>query len=416
MAPLPAPLEPHRFLTTPTGRVVIPGSRLCKETFEFLGFGAGEAARRWRVEDGLPDVQDRPELLSLVLDTLPDRLGLDYAEYFGYYCISRELQDAIMEPRFADIRGTAGPGYWVRDSVRSRYAVLEDYFGSRSGQSIAGSSRAVGAKVGPEKPFMPRDEEDDGDYQDEDDNDDDDGYVTLYKGLGAWRTAGLWQPKGLKPVSLDHVHASEPERGDFHRSKQLYLTPQRALAVAFAEYATHRGHGMGGGRLLTLQVPKSFLAGFQGATLWLDQPREAWKKVVRLCRYGLTTTTTTTTTTVTMIAAPRNHDRVPPSMLKLFAHSEFVVGHASTGHRGDVIRGPRRHVQLDETYVLHTHDGEGRRERAVLWMFRHDMLDSLEEVLGPEGEGRIELADVPCSVPRQERGDSLMTTTTTTTD
>lgn len=346
-SPIPVLHRPDRTISTPFGNIVVPPRRRSQQTYEFLGFTPEAAAKRWNIEEQLTiDPVTDDQLLETVLKYLPDRIGLDFHEYFAQYHIGDELREAIMDPMFTDIRGTAPVSYWIRDSICGGITVLEHYCRSERlhDQPTAG-------KCGDTK----------------------ESGVTLYKGVGSWRIAHLFDVTTTSRVTLSSLVASEPARGDFsHGNNGLYFTPQREIAQRFAEYATRCTYGVGSSRIVKIHVPDDFLQIFQHRHIYVHDEKEIWKKTVIHCRFGF---------------LYKRKQPQPLKLMQILRDNDYLVGHVSTGHVGAPIRQLCRN--LDDSNILYVQGPDGQRIQAEQWMFKGDILDSLEKALGRNGTSSI---------------------------
>lgn len=251
-----------------------------------------------------------------------------------------------MDPMSTDIRGTAPVSHWIRDSICGRITVLEQY--CRSDRPY---DRPTVGKCGDAK----------------------ESGVTLYKGVGSWRTAHLFDVTTTSHVTLSSLVASEPARGDFsHGNNGLYFTPQREIAQRFAEYATRCTYGVGSSRIVKIHVPNNFLQTFQHRHIYVHDEKEIWKKTVIYCRFGF---------------LYKRTQPQPVKLIQILRDNDYLVGHVSTGHVGAPIRQLCRN--LDASNILYVQGPDGQRIQAEQWMFKRDILEPLEESLGRQGTGSI---------------------------
>lgn len=369
---MPVLLLPTPIVETPFGRVIRPLRRESSETFVFLGFTPEEAKNRSTVEKILMDDPDRVvSMLTTIVAQLPDRIGCDFQEYFDCYGISRELQDAIMDPEFADIRDTASPGWWVRDAIHGRMQILEAFFTKAHFKSVLG-------------PLAPISQEDQIASETED-------CITMYKGVGAWRTANFKNVAKDSGLSFNFLLEREPLRADFSWDdpekgpRGLYFTTQKELALKCAHYATRYTHGIGSSRIIKMCVPNEFIEDEKHKHVSVEDTNHTWRKVFTHCRLGCLLYLYKT--------------KPPPERLAAMIEANTIIsGHVSTGHDEAPLRevqNPKHRKDLNERRdVLHVEMADGREERAQQWMFRNCILKDLEDAVGNLGAGAFFIESV----------------------
>lgn len=84
--------------------------------------------------------------LSFVIGTAQSIAEARWDDYFDAAGIAQELRDSIMDPYFADIRGTEGPKYWVANSLEVRFDLLR-LIGDRIGEHVRAEA-AIGSASG----------------------------------------------------------------------------------------------------------------------------------------------------------------------------------------------------------------------------------------------------------------------------
>lgn len=319
--------------------------------------------------------------LETVLESIPDRIGLDYKEYFASKGIRQEFAAAILSDEFADMRGTGSPAYWCREGVKARWALLMRL---RSGGPRKPSSNppfsaqptSQHQRAESKKSSAKSSEFSNKKNKVVVDTAETETHITLYRGGSLHLTPTLLLTHFLNPMLLlTPLLHTRHERADFSRFQALYLTPQRALATRLAAYLSHLSYSLHAGTLLALRVPRSFLATLPSCDLWLDNDRDAqlWKRVVWKSRYGFATS---------------------PSALKKFG---FVRGAVSTGHEGAMLRPLATEAkELGEENVLWVDPCEGQDKRVVgvQWMFSADREVLLGLARAVEERGQWEISEL----------------------
>lgn len=378
----------------------MPKTRVSKETFDFLGLSSTAAQRRFQLAEQMqaysPDCcggANNQGRLEDLMEEFPDRIGLGYEEYFEQYRIRQELRDAIMDPEFSDVRGTAGPGYWVRDALRGRLQVLEEYW---VGQHFRRNLPPLAPVAMPSQHEGRSRNAGEGDF-------------LLYKGVSSWRTReNVNSGRDEEPpcrISMAFLAQHEPERADFTREHDgLYFTPQKELALRFAAFATRLTYGIPSSRLLTIRVPRSFVDAFRHEEIWVDRPRDAWRKAVQLSRYSC--------------LFDRRKWPLPPKLTAMLDKCDFLIGNVSTHHERAPVLAERARAcykEIGVENVLHVTMADGTQQVGVQWMFKRRVLDSLEEAIGREGTDHVALAapseeSYGRNAYRAERKDSAFVT------
>jgi hypothetical protein len=173
--------------------------------------------------------------------------------------IRQEIIDAILDQRFAGVRGTQGLGYWVEDTMKVRYATLlhlrrlQDQEGSDLDPEDLQHCTVVDH---PPKVL--------------------DNHTLLYKAMAS--TSSL----DLEPLFLDNSHLnisslSSPRGGDFNGQKSaIYLTPQRHTAELYRQYISLRCP-YSSTFLLSFSIPNHFLSSLRMEEVYFSH---TWKEFI----------------------------------------------------------------------------------------------------------------------------------------
>jgi len=109
--------------------VEIPAFRESSEMLQYLGFDEPKAHEIWKVWKELgPDGQlkDFVDFAMAFADTADvwDNQDSEWTQHMEQLGINLQTIDAIMHPRYKEIRLTCSCNYWVRDTIQGRHEVL----------------------------------------------------------------------------------------------------------------------------------------------------------------------------------------------------------------------------------------------------------------------------------------------------
>jgi hypothetical protein len=278
--PLQSPLAGEVYVT-------IPQTLISRQTLLYIGLSDSKATELWHrwndwLADGPSPVIDGPGLginsdddepleavfLDFVISLIKREPDVDdesddvqWRSYLDACGTSHDVQDAIMDPHFADIRLSNSSWYWIQDTIEMRYAGLQDIqrislarekqlrktasqsgpaHGGREGNSggqntttgsssppmqggqgpvgvsvdVWGSARAIAARNAP-------------------------GHTVLYRGMDKGRVTGLLDETGALSGSIAKLLSTPP--ADFSsREQDFYFTPSYQVAERYALYAKRR--------------------------------------------------------------------------------------------------------------------------------------------------------------------------------
>jgi hypothetical protein len=132
--------------------VTIPQTLISRQTLLYIGLSDSKATELWHrwndwLADGPSPVIDGPGLginsdddepleavfLDFVISLIKREPNVDdesddvqWRSYLDACGTSHDVQDAIMDPHFADIRLSNSSWYWIQDTIEMRYAGLQD--------------------------------------------------------------------------------------------------------------------------------------------------------------------------------------------------------------------------------------------------------------------------------------------------
>ncbi|KAK8240837.1 hypothetical protein HDK77DRAFT_507685 [Phyllosticta capitalensis] len=219
-------------VSSPVETITIP-DRMGPEVFEYMGLVRPLAEELWEAALNRPAGGKSISIPRWTISHIAR--GEDVEDWDDFYLrtgITKELTDAILDPRFADIRGTATPRFWLWEVVRARFHFLNDELGQRARVALA---RLHGRTVTETEPK----DSTPGELPHQaafpacslKANEPMDGYRVL------WRAG--YKTKTLSLVDAE-TGAIMPRRmasaGDFGRSKAVYFTPQSAVADRYAAF------------------------------------------------------------------------------------------------------------------------------------------------------------------------------------
>ncbi|KAG5923203.1 hypothetical protein E4U42_005019 [Claviceps africana] len=219
----------------------------------------------------------------------------EWYRFMASHGINQELQAAIMDPRFKEVRLRASCFYWIKDTLETRYLGLEDIQqasyervralqrhrqrpeGSRSGQppvadepapTVTSEAAAEAANAIP-------------------------GFTTLFRGMSTARMDHL-RSSGDSPVNALDFQKSHESGSDFvpRNNVGIFFSVDREIAVLYALYAKRR-HKDHSACLVQIRVPNSAIESLSHEQLqriyWDPTGNDkTWEKVVFNCRQRTT--------------------------------------------------------------------------------------------------------------------------------
>ncbi|KAG8670577.1 hypothetical protein FPOAC2_09942 [Fusarium poae] len=250
--------------------------------------------------------------------------------------IATELQQAIMDPKFKYMRMTGTCITWVRDTIKMRYAGLEDmartesrYPGSPAGPShllsISGiatdscnSTRALAAT-------------------------NESGMTVLFKAIDCARATGLLDAQGQ--LSRIGVLESTPP-SDFSKNKSMfYFTTSFGMAKRYAAWAKRRTK-CESIVIIRIAIENSVIESIpEGKIQRLHWPSPDWKEVIWRCR-------------------TKNQ---PSRALRKYADATLVIGTVAN-KPNEYYYDFQSGSELTETSVLKV-DGPGGQQPAIQFAF-----------------------------------------------
>ena len=285
------------------------------ETYEFMGFNHDTAVQLWERFTTCPEDED-PDILDFAMwqvkstrDAIaePD----DWRGCMEHAGISEELQDAILQSDFADVRSTASCHFWLEDSITAAWETLESLenklsrtrnriqhsqdlerapspqtlslsppglsssppinvgceSGMRSLADVVGFPPAPNTTISSETPSHVS------------------GHTTLWRGGTRTSHEGFYDQETGR-ITLRRI-ASGP--GDFSSSRVVYWTPQIETANKYAQYARHRTP-MSDIIIVGVLVPNTWIESLTKVYLWniANHSEDLWRKVVWASRGSIT--------------------------------------------------------------------------------------------------------------------------------
>src|SRR5690349_15737120 len=124
--------------------VTIPTDLVSLETLLHVGFSNTKATELWNRWTNWPTTGPRREIdpddgsglqvcfLDYILGNLENNIDsagdddLEWRACLNTYGIDKDTQDAIMDTHFRDLRLSSSCLYWVKDTIKMRYAGLQD--------------------------------------------------------------------------------------------------------------------------------------------------------------------------------------------------------------------------------------------------------------------------------------------------
>ncbi|KAJ5202181.1 hypothetical protein N7449_004260 [Penicillium cf. viridicatum] len=370
------PLTPVSISSSSDSFVSIPDHLVSLAALEHLGYNSETATRIWEYWTNWPPGEPRREtddtdngvlfidVAEGHLDNSPDTCAENDAEWFhcmNLYGINRELQEAIMDPKFRSIRLTDSCKFWIWDTFHLRNRALQAVQeasrerdmasrreASRPGQSssvesgrrsISDSLRmvpwishetALSEAATTAASRAP-------------------GHTTIYKGIDQARITGLFDDNGN--VSFECLVS--PSRCDFSgRQTDLYFAVDREVTEHYACYIKRRST-CSGVVIIHASIPNSVIESLSALDIQsIYWPNAEWKSLIFHCRQG----------------------EKLPSELRKYKLAKLVIG-TICGKPNVVIGRMRSPDEITEQMVLKTSDGRN----AVQYVFKGDDGDTLLE-------------------------------------
>lgn len=304
------------------GYAWIPSELISLATLEYIGLSAEGAASKWREwrawSLGSPPISREndendsgalempfldfatPELPS-ALDTISDDDD-DWRECLRRHKVSKELEDAIMDPRFRFPRLTQSCAFWINDTFRMRYEELESIQSAsraraaqrQSGQGSASMHDRVSTSTHEQAPTSMRDQgtTQNGESNTERAHTNDPSLsvlamsatstpdtTVLYKGITEGRAKVFLNPD--RSIH-DLVSIASDPPGDFSGTRQsYYFTANFGVAKYYAGWAKRRIRATNA-VIARGQVENSALENTDVLTLhWTSKE---WKEMIWTCR------------------------------------------------------------------------------------------------------------------------------------
>ncbi|KAJ5961122.1 uncharacterized protein N7479_008272 [Penicillium vulpinum] len=370
------PLTPVLISSSSDSFVSIPDHLVSLAALEHLGYNSETATRIWEYWNNWPpgepkretDNTDNGVLFIDVaeghLDNSPDTCAENDVEWLhcmNLYGINRELQEAIMDPKFKSIRLTESCKFLVRDTFQLRNRALQavqeasrerdmasrreasqpgQSSSVRSGQwSISNSLRMVpwlscetalseAATTAALRAL---------------------GHTTIYKGIDQASITGLFDDNG----NANFGCLVSPPRCDFSgRQADLYFAADREVAEHYACYIKRRST-CSGVVIIHASIPNSVMESLSAPDIqFIYWPSAEWKSLIFHCRQG----------------------KKLPSELQKYKLAKLVIG-TICGKPNAVIGRMRSPNEITEQMVHKTSDGGN----AVQYVFKGEDGDILLE-------------------------------------
>lgn len=370
------PLTPVSTSSNSDSFVSIPDHLISLAALEHLGYNSETATYIWEYwTNWLPGEPKREtddiyhgvlfiDVAEGHLDNFPDTCEENDADWFqcmDLYGINRELQEAIMNPKFRWIRLTESCKFWVWDTFRLRNRALQAVQeasrerdmasrreASRPGQnspvrsgrrSISDSLRivpwlsretALSEAATTAASRAP-------------------GHTTLYKGIDQALVRSLFDNDG----NVDFGCLVSAPRSDFSaRQADLYFAVDREVAEHYACYIKRRST-CSGAVIIHITIPNSVIESLSPLDLQIIHwPSAEWKSLIFHCRQG----------------------KKLPSELRKYKLAKLVIG-TICGKPNVTIGNMRSPDEITERMVLKTRDGRN----SVQYVFKGDDGDTLLE-------------------------------------
>ncbi|KAM3563006.1 hypothetical protein ARSEF4850_002547 [Beauveria asiatica] len=321
--------------------VTIPTFLISKATLLHVGFTKARAEQLWTQWNNWPEYEPLREVdyedaedgmsflyfmtgISRARDTTSSR-DEDWTAAMTGWGIKPELQQAIIDPIFNSIRHTHSCAFWVKDTIKMRYAALEQtqktsqernalLAQGRTAESIerqfrdetqTANARAAAARNAP-------------------------GHTILYRGMDEGRAIDFVQNWNVNYLST--IRSLVPS--DFSPNRTLfYFTPQRFVAQYYAAWVTRRSEDIQARPkpiIIQFSIPNSAIESLsETEKLSIHFPDEEWKKLIW-----------------------NSHKGDPlPAPLKKYQHPTLIIGTTSKGPNS-VFNSLRSWEQVSSRHVL----------------------------------------------------------------
>lgn len=184
------------------------------------------------------------------------------------YGMAREFQDAIMDPRFTDIRLRETCAHWIKDTVENRYNALRETRDDFPPEEELTMTSAAGAMATHSAP----------------------GCVALYKATALWRSRGVLDANATGRLSCRLSGLDSIPAGDFgSRASKMYFFADFCVVQRHAAYLQRRAGQSGGSVVIVkMQIPEAALEALRARAelLSLQWPDAAWRQLVYYSRTG----------------------------------------------------------------------------------------------------------------------------------
>ena len=370
------PLTPVSTSSSSDSFVSVPDHLVSLAALEHLGYNPETATRIWEYWTNWPpgepkretDNTDNGVLFIDVaeghLDNSPDTCAENDAEWFHYmnlYGVNRELQDAIMDPKFRSIRLSNSCKFWIRDTFHLRNRALqavqeasrERDMTSRGEASRPGHGSSVesGRRSNSDSlrmvPWLSHEtalsEAATASASRAP------GHTTIYKGIDQARITGLFDNNGN--VNFGCLVSTPP--CDFSgRQADLYFNIDREVAEHYACYIKRRS-ACSGVVIIHASIPNSVIESLSTPDIQtIYWPSAEWKSLISHCRQG----------------------KKLPSELRKYKTAKLVIG-TICGKPNAVIGSLQSPNEITGQMVLKTSDGR----HAVQYVFVGDDGETLLE-------------------------------------
>lgn len=384
-----------RYVSQQSDGIEIPADLRSPETYEFLGFTYGTAQSLWQRYLSQPEGMNAGFFDFAVWHVEePERADAfsdqdDWEAFMETLGIGQKLQNAILLPEFADLRGTASCKFWIVDAMSMKWRALQALNDelrmeqariqrakkpAKAGRPKAGSISSVpalpspsGRKGGgrsiinrPDSALLLSTDETEGKSGPVVETASD-APLNLDLHTMLWRAGDRVKHQAFYNEGSGHVEvaAIATSPGDFSgRHSEGYFTPQREVADRYAQWSKHKAV-IATITIVQVAVPLSFVESLDTAYLWFG---DLWKQVIWWSRRGL--------------ALPKD--------LKDIKRKGLFIGHIATGTHEKFVAFPSP-KEIKENVLLEV-EIEGENKRGIQWTFRGD---DVEEAFNRHCHGKV---------------------------
>ncbi|KAJ5779241.1 hypothetical protein N7457_006961 [Penicillium paradoxum] len=348
----------------------IPIAEESIEVLEYIGFIPDIARVIYDRYSNRPKPSQTPDDLMayvsghLVSLNLPQFDNIEPKTALSRVGLTRQIQDAITDPRFSHISGTETLLHWAIDTVETNYAALrgqQQLLQSHANQRIAHNKEHKRPKHEPQQSVTatinvtPKDFNLPESYVTiQTDIEILENHISLFKGksyLELNQTVDIIGSDGTVNLSALRTHPS----GDFNWwSNAYYWTPEKETAEEYRLFAARRSP-TANTCIVHIQIPQSFVSSLRLENLWYSPN---WKDYIWTCRKGI-------------MPDPKFDYLWKPG------RADIVRGPISTSSK-EIIRIRREDVQssINEDHVMCLPSGR----KACQWVFvQHDTINLLAE-------------------------------------